>query len=141
MDSKLPCCPRRLFDELLLLSPPPETPLPVPSSFVVISSSRACSFSSPARIVSATACVKRFVATFFVSRLEPVLLTSVFDTLVLYHNRDVHVPFSVLGLWQLHESSFCTSESQASVIHRTGAVGTWCCIVTRTPMILLLNRI
>ena len=50
-------------------------------------------------ISSATACVKRFVATFFVARMESVLLTTVFDALVSYHNRDVLVPFSVLGLW------------------------------------------
>ena len=63
-----------------------ETSFFVPSSFVVISSSRAWSFSSPAVIGPATACVQRFV-----------LLATVFDALVLYHNRDVHIPFSVLG--------------------------------------------
>ena len=31
------------------------------------------------------------------ARLESMLLTTVFDALVLYHNRDVHVSFSVLG--------------------------------------------
>ena len=93
-------------------------------------------------IGSATASVKRFVATFFVARLESVLLTTVFDALVLYRNRDVPVPCSVLGLWELHGSSFCTSESQASVVRRTGAVGTWCRIATGTPTICSarLNR-
>ena len=70
-----------------------------------------------------------------------MLLTTVFHALVSYHNRDVHVPFSVLALWELHGSSFCTSESQASVVLRTGAVGTWWCIVTGTSMILLTNWI
>ena len=36
--------------------------------------------------------------------------------LALSHNRDVVVPFSVLDLWELHGSSFCTSESPASVV-------------------------
>ena len=34
----------------------------------------------------------------------------------LSHNRDVRVPFSVLGLWELHGSSFCASESPTSVV-------------------------
>ena len=67
-------------------------------------------------IGSATAYVKRFVATFFVAKLDSLLLTTVFDALVLSQNLDVPVHFSVLGLWELHGSSFCTSESQASVI-------------------------
>ena len=33
-------------------------------------------------------------------------------------------------------TAFCTSGSQASVVPRTGAVGTWRCIVTATPTIL-----
>ena len=44
-------------------------------------------------IGSATACLERFVATFFVARLESVLLTTVLDALVLYHNRDVPCSF------------------------------------------------
>ena len=85
---------------------------------------------------SATACVERFMATFFVARLESALLTTVFDALVLYHNRDVPVPFRVLGLWELHGSSLCASESQTSVVLRTGAVATWWGIATGTPMVL-----
>ena len=48
-------------------------------------------------ISSATACVKRFMEAFFVVRMESVLLTTVFDALVLYRNRDVFIPISVLG--------------------------------------------
>ena len=65
-------------------------------------------------ICSATACLERFVAAFFAARVESVLLTTVFDALGMNRNRDVHVP-----LWELHGS-----ESQASVVRRTGAVGT-----------------
>ena len=90
-------------------------------------------------IGSATACVERFLANFFVARLESVLLTTVSDALVLYRNRDVPVPFSVLGLWELYGSSICTSESQASVVRRTGAVGTWCCIATGTGSVATLR--
>ena len=85
---------------------------------------------------SDTACVKRFMATFFVARLESVLLTTVLDALVLYLNRDGHAPCSVLCLWELHGSSFRTSESLASVVRRAGAVVTWCCSATGTAMIL-----
>ena len=38
--------------------------------------------------------------------------------------------------WACGSSSFCASESQASVVRRTGAVGTWRCIATGTPTIL-----
>ena len=75
-------------------------------------------------IRSATACVKRFVATFFVARLESVLLTTVFVALVLYHNRDVLVPFSVLACGSY------TFRLSARLNHRhlwfiaTGAAGT-----------------
>ena len=86
-------------------------------------------------------CVKRFVASFFVARSESMLLTIVFDALMLCRNRDVPVPFSVLGLWGLHGSSYCTSGSQASVVRRTEAVGTWCCIATATPTILSMHWI
>ena len=54
-------------------------------------------------------------------------------------NCDVRVPFSVFGLWELHGSSCCTSESQASAVRRTGTVG--CCIATRTPKILTMYGI
>ena len=43
-------------------------------------------------------CVKRFVASFFVARSESVLLTIVFDALMLCRNRDVPVPFQCVGL-------------------------------------------
>ena len=55
---------------------------------------------------------------------------------MLHHSSDIDDPFSVLDLWELHGSSLCTSESQASVVPRTGVVGTGRCIVTATPTIL-----
>ena len=58
-----------------------------------------------------------------------MLLTTVFDASVLYRNRDVPVPFSVLGLWELHGSSFCTSERISTVVGILLVVGICLCAV------------
>ena len=80
-------------------------------------------------IGSAIACLERFVATFFVARLESVLLTTVFDALMSYRNRDVHVSFQCAGPVGAPRASARLNHKHRSFF-ALELWGTWCCIVT-----------
>ena len=62
-----------------------------------------------------------------------MLLTTVFGALVSYHSLYVHAFFNVLGLWELHG---LTSESQASVVLRSGVVEPGVALPVAMPTIL-----